>query len=105
MLRHGQTVYGNLSGGITPIYQVWSTVRKCVKMGWRRGAHRVCHEYDPRWDDFENFMKDFGKIKASEGISRIDNQLPWSKENCFIHVVAKRKTVGASIPVAIEKAP
>lgn len=89
---HGKTIYGELISGLAPIYQVWSTIRKCVTIGWRRGAHRVCHEYDPRWDDFGEFFKDFGEITATQGISRTNNKMPWSKENCYIHMNSSRLT-------------
>ena len=108
---HGKTIYGELTG-VAPIYQCWSTIKKNCLRGWKVGAHRVCHEYDPRWDDFKEFYKDFGDIKVSQTISRRDDQLPWSKSNCFVNtgqraprkkamtpnVGAKPKTTAAPMP-------
>jgi hypothetical protein len=95
-LRHGQTVFGELAGGVAPVYQSWATIKKCVSMGWRRGAHRVCHEYDPRWDVFEEFWKDIGNIRPHESVSRRDNKLPWSKENCYVHPTYRRAAVASA---------
>jgi len=71
----------------TRIYTSWAKIRGCCFAGWRKGFHKVCHEYDPRWDNFIEFLKDFGNIKENETISRLDNQMPWSKENCYIRVL------------------
>ena len=70
----------------TPIYKAWLKIRAGCLQGWRSGFHLVCHEYDPKWDDFNEFYKDFGSIRFSETISRIDNQSAWSKENCFVNL-------------------
>ena len=82
--EHGHA--GSTSDSNTPIYTAWLKIRSIVRDGWKKGFHRVCHEYDPRWEDFENFLSDFGAIKYHQTISRIDNQKPWSKENCFVNV-------------------
>lgn len=84
-LRHGKTVFGPLRGGMTPIYQCWSSIRKGIKIGLtKRTYNTVLHECDPRWDSFEAFYDDFGDIDISKTIKRVDNQLPWCKENCVI---------------------
>jgi hypothetical protein len=83
-LSHGKTVYGDVRG-FASIWLAWSKVKRLCVVGWKGGGHRVCHEYDPRWSDFAEFYKDFGDIKADQTISRRDNQLPWSKENCFVN--------------------
>lgn len=84
-IRHGHAVNGVLNGQ-TPIYRAWQKILAGVREGWRAGFHLVCHEYDPRWDEFENFLADFGQIHPHETISRRDNQLPWSKDNCFVNI-------------------
>lgn len=70
----------------TPIYKAWLKIRAGCLEGWRKGAHLVCHEYDERWEDFREFLTDFGPIGYHQTISRTDNQKPWSKENCFVNV-------------------
>lgn len=93
-LEHGHTVHGVLNGH-TPLYRAWIKIRAGVREGWRAGFHLVCHEYDPRWDEFENFLADFGDIKPDETISRRDNQQPWSKENCFVNIGRRARKPGA----------
>jgi hypothetical protein len=84
-LRHGKTVFGPLRDGMTPIYQIWASIRKGVKIGLTmRTYNTVLHEYDPRWDSFEAFYDDFGDIDVLQTVKRIDNQLPWCKENCIV---------------------
>lgn len=84
-LRHGKTVFGPLRGGMTPIYQCWSSIKKNVKVGLTMRTYNiVLHEYDPRWESFDEFYADFGDIDVSQTIKRIDNQLPWCKDNCVI---------------------
>ena len=84
-LRHGKTVFGPLRGGLTPIYQCWASIIKGIKVGLTKRTYNiVVHECDPRWKSFEAFYADFGDIDLSKTIKRIDNQLPWCKENCVI---------------------
>jgi hypothetical protein len=90
---HGGASTGVLSGGETSIYASWRKVLIACYLGQKKGVHRVCHEFDPRWLEFENFLADFGRIKVSETISRLDKQLPWSKENCFINI-GRRVLIG-----------
>lgn len=82
-IDHGHSVTGVIDG-LQPIYTQWLWIRRTVAVGWRTGAHRVCHEFDPRWEDYSEFYKDFGDIKVSECIRRRDRQLPWSRENCYV---------------------
>lgn len=84
-LRHGKTVFGKLRGGMTPVYQCWSSIIKNVHVGLtKRTYNTVLHEYDPRWKLFDEFYADFGDLELSQTIKRLDNQLPWCKENCVI---------------------
>jgi len=79
---HAHSVNGKEN---TPIYKSLVKIKGCCFEGWRKGFHKVCHEYDPRWEDFNEFLKDFGEIEDGLTISRYDNQMPWSKENCYIN--------------------
>ena len=87
-IKHG---HARISASFaTPIYMSWLKIRAGCLEGWRKGFHMVCHEYDQRWDDFNEFYQDFGSIKYSQTISRIDNQQAWSKENCFVNIGRRR---------------
>lgn len=89
LLTHANSCDGELNGA-TPLYRAWCKVRGCVAAGKAKGAGRVCHEHDPRWEKFEEFFKDFGPITRYETISRIDWQQPWSKNNCEVRPAMKR---------------
>ena len=82
--KHG---HANTVNGVpnSPLYASWRKILGCCEEGWKKGFHKVCHEYDPRWKDFAEFLIDFGPIKKGLTISRHDNQMPWSKENCYIN--------------------
>lgn len=88
-IEHGHTVFGVLNGH-TPLYRAWLKIRAGVREGWAKGFHKVCHEYDPRWEEYANFLADFGDIRPDQTISRLDNQEPWSKENCFMNIGRRR---------------
>lgn len=81
---HGHAVDGELAAGHTSIYRAWLKVRGLCLAVKRRGAGRVNGDYDPRWDDFEEFLKDFGEIGFNETIRRKDQGFPWSKSNCYV---------------------
>lgn len=38
--------------------------------------------YDPRWDDFRNFLADMGEKPIGMELDRIDNAGPYCKDNC-----------------------
>ena len=84
-LIHGNTTIGELNGH-TSLYRSWMKIKICCKAGKDKGIGLVSHEYDPRWEKFDEFLKDFGRIGRYQTISRIDNKHPWSKENCFVNV-------------------
>lgn len=86
---HGKTLDKACNSKRSSIHESWrkiriGCVRKALKI--RKYSTKVCQEYDKRWDKFENFYQDFGDIKQEQTISRINNQLPWSKENCFVNI-------------------
>ena len=84
-LDHGHSVNGEIKGR-TPLYTAWLKVLAGARVGLKVAAPRVCHEYDARWDDYKNFLADFGEIERHRTISRKNDQLPWDRDNCFINV-------------------
>jgi hypothetical protein len=98
-IAHGHTTNGVI-GGLTPIYTCWLAVRALCAMGWKRGAHRVCHEYDKRWDEFVEFHRDFGDILRTETVYRLDRQKPWSKDNCYVGQGKRTRRTGIVKPKA-----
>lgn len=90
--KHGHTRLGNIGKGCTAIYTAWAKIKQCCIQDRGRSYERVCHDYDKRWDKFEEFYKDFGEIRDDQTISRIDNQKTWCKENCYIRTTIKKGT-------------
>lgn len=100
---HGHTANGVLNGH-TPLYRAWMKIRAGCAEGWRKGFHLVCHEYDPRWDDYQEFLRDFGEIGPSHTISRKDNQMPWDKANCYVNLGRRNlHAVSATQPAPSEE--
>lgn len=89
-IDHGHSVTGVVEG-LTPIYTCWLGIRNCVKLGLRTLEPRACHEFDPRWELFREFYKDFGDIHVSQTVKRYDRKLPWDKSNCYIAPGRRRK--------------
>ena len=81
------TTHGHTRGGWTPEYRAWIQMRRrCTKPTdprWDRYGGRgirVC----PEWaDDFERFFSDMGQRPSRmHSMDRIDNDGPYSAENC-----------------------
>lgn len=83
---HANTTIGTIGKGQTSIYASWLKIKDLCLKDRGFSYEKVCHEYDPRWDDFEEFLSDFGQIRNDQTISRHDNKMPWYKENCFINI-------------------
>lgn len=69
----------------TKTWEAWAAMRKRCNCKTHRfykdyGMRGILH--DPRWDQFEEFLKDMGEAPIKNSLDRIDNDLGYSKDNC-----------------------
>lgn len=81
----GSTTHGGIKNKM-PEYGSWAAMKgRCNNPGTthfhRYGGRGI--KYDPRWEKFENFLKDMGTMPAPRmQLDRIDNEGDYCKENC-----------------------
>lgn len=72
-------------GSPSRVYRIWLNMKyRCntqTGRGWRDYGGRGI-TYDPRWEVFENFLADMGEPPAGTSLDRIDNDGPYTKDNC-----------------------
>lgn len=81
-------IHGHCSGGYlnrTPTYNSWRAMRQRVL----NPKHEMFSHYggrgitiDPRWDSFQEFLKDMGERPTGKTLDRIDVNGNYCKENC-----------------------
>lgn len=84
-LKHG---HNTDKKGMTPTYKAWNAMKqRCTNpknASYKNyGARGVT--YDPRWEQFENFLADMGEKPGSKreySLDRIDNNKGYYKDNC-----------------------
>jgi hypothetical protein len=75
----------NAPASKTRTYYIWRSMRERC----RNPNHPEWYLYggrgitvDPRWESYENFLRDMGERPDGMSIDRIDNDLGYSKDNC-----------------------
>ncbi len=80
--KHGHGLKGRLR---SLTYAVWSNMKaRCANtsnLSYPSYGGRGIN-YDPRWEDFSNFLLDMGEQPPGLSIDRIDNSAGYTKHNC-----------------------
>lgn len=81
---HGQASHGPLASGQTSTYRAWQKIRALCRAAEKRPGSTVSAEYDPAWESFDGFFRDWGEIGIDETVIRRDRSRAWEKSNCFV---------------------
>jgi hypothetical protein len=69
----------------TRAHWAWKAMKqRCTNRdlaGWKNYGGRGI-TFDPRWESFENFLADMGEPPRGGMLDRIDNDGPYTKDNC-----------------------
>ena len=79
----------------SPTYVSWTQLKARCNNPKATGYDRYGGKgitYDPRWEKFENFLKDMGIRPEGTSIERKDNDGPYCKDNCTWATLKEQQT-------------